>query len=81
MLHVMKFRHFAISLCSAVCFFIPIEKVISMHVGGLVGENTIHLSSYTSLHALAARKKIFKNLRMLHAQKTWIAEVCSLVLT
>lgn len=35
------------------------------------------------LHKLActARKKIFKNLRMLHAQKTWIAEVCSLVLT
>ena len=58
MLHVMKFRHFAISLCSAVCFFIPIEKVISMHVGGLVGENTIHLSSYTNLHALQGKKSL-----------------------
>lgn len=33
-------------------FHFAIEKVISMHVhvGGLVGKNTIHLSSYTSLH-------------------------------
>ena len=69
----MKFRHFAISLCSAVCFFIPIEKVISMHVGGLVRKK---YNSSVKLHKLALQGK--KNLRM-HMLRiaTWIAEVCS----